>query len=66
MLQLAEPDEVQEFMMPILNGLFSGCALRSVNLFKVQFYSKTNLLFFVAILSLDLYKLMFYYLNHFI
>ena len=38
MLQLAEPDEVQEFMMPILNGLFSGCALRSVNLFKVQFY----------------------------
>lgn len=28
MLQIAEPDEVQEYMMSVLNGLFSGCALR--------------------------------------
>lgn len=30
MLQLAEPDEVQEYMLPTLSTMFSGCALRSV------------------------------------
>lgn len=28
MLQLAEPDEVQEYMLPTLSTMFSGCALR--------------------------------------